>query len=95
MIIKRPHYVHISLDNCRSQFFIAVDNEEVGLSLETLQGEALHTEEVGTAVLQLSEGIRNVLNEVRSSVADGDGDVPYGGSPTQLNVQFRIIGFVG
>ena len=81
MILECPHNVNGTLDNCWTQVLIAKDDDEGRLGLEAFQDEALHTEEVGTAVLRVSEGIGNMLGEVGSAVADGNGDVPNGGSP--------------
>ena len=86
MILKCSHNVDRSLDDGGAKVLVAEDDEEEVLDLETLEGEALVEEEIGTAVLRVGERSSNVRSEVGSTVADGDWDIPDRGSPTRLDV---------
>ena len=86
MILKCSHNVDRSLDDGGAKVLVAEDDEEEVLHLEALEGEALVKEKIRAAVLRVGKHRSDVCSEVRSTVADGDWDIPDRGSPTRLDV---------
>ena len=86
VILECSHNIHRALDDGGAQILVAIDDEEVVLYLEALEGEALIEQKIGTAVLRVSKHRCDVCSEVGSTVADGDWDIPDRGSPTRLDI---------
>ena len=86
VILECSHNVNRSLDDGGAKVLVAEDDEEEVLHLEALEGEALVKEKIRAAVLRVGKHRGDVCSEVRSTVADGDWDIPDRGSPTRLDV---------
>ena len=44
VILECSHNIHRALDDGGAQILVAIDDEEIGLRLEALEGDALHEE---------------------------------------------------